>query len=54
MLSSAAAKSAGRSHTFTVQSRLPDATKEAFILNKHTRGGGGVISVYLEDLALGC
>lgn len=53
MLSSAAAKSAGRSHTFTVQSRLPDATKEAFILNKHT-GEGAFISVYLEDLALGC
>lgn len=50
MLSSAAVKSAGRSQTFTVQSRLPDTTKEAFILNKHTQVEV-YFSVDVEDVA---
>lgn len=52
MFSAAAVKSAGRSQTFTVQSRLPETTKEAFILNKRTQVEV-YFSVDLEDVALG-
>lgn len=36
MSSPAVVRSAGRSHTFTVKSWLPDTMNDAFILNKDT------------------
>lgn len=41
-----AVTSAGRSHTFTVQSWLPDTMKDAFILNRNTHSNNSLTPLF--------